>query len=89
MVLGANSHLPRACSLALGWVWVRWGPSTGYPGEEAFCSLGQLLKEGQAHRRAGSAWEWAVKAAAASWEGQPLCGQARVWEVVGRRALPP
>lgn len=60
-------------------------PSTGYPGEGALRSWWRLPKQGQAPRRAGSAWERAFKATAASWEGQPLRGQAWVWEVVGRR----
>lgn len=55
------------------------------PWRGGLCSPWRLLQPGRAPRRAGSAWERAFKVTAASWEGQPLRGQAWGWAVVGRK----
>ena len=75
--------MPSGSKPALGQI----RPLHRLPGEGALCSLWRLPQQGQAPKRAGSAWERAFKVTAASWEGQPLQGQAWVWEVVGRKGM--
>lgn len=73
MLPGVSSRLPGTCSSALGLVWVKFCPSAGCPGDTG-SSLAQPAAGGQP--QTSSLEGRASEATAASWEGQPLRGQA-------------
>ena len=88
MVPRATGICPEHALLAFGQIWAKSCPSTGFPGEGS--GPARPAAAAQAHRGSQEGWARvgrAFKAAAASWERQPLCGQAWGWEMVGRKAL--